>query len=292
MIYQDPILTVVILDFSKPLESRICLESVKRHIKIPYKVIFCDNGSNEDYPISFLREGLVDKLIVNKDSSGLGLGTRDLFAASFSNYTLYLQNDQYFARDFIEEDFVGLIKHLWSDKDGKKVASISLAGIPCGDGIYTERGHLIDTRFYGDMEISGLLGYHGAGPYHDGGPWRESQIQSFYKLNNLVHWNPGQFWVMDNGVFAVRDMGESGVFCHRTDTKRVWVIVPPKTRNKVYPKVNDEEFGLMVKDKWLDGNIPEAEKNQSFDCWSHTELGKMEKEYIEDLRNRFIRKRK
>jgi len=290
MTYQEPILTVAVLDFCKPHESRLCLESVKRHLKVGHKIIFCDNGSGEDYPLQFVREGLVDQLIVNRDSTGLGLGTRDLFAAVFSPVTLYLQNDQIFVRDFQEMEFVGLVNQFGAGDGTRKIGSISLAGQPCGPNIYSERAHLISTKFYKDMERNGLLGYHGAGKYHDG-VWRERQIQDLYAKEGLVHWMPPILpWVSDNGVYALRDMGEGGVWLHRTDTKALWVIIPPQTKNPAYPKLTDEEFETAKRGEWVDATIPSQEAKDSFHCWDETELAKMEKQYVDDLRERFRRK--
>lgn len=294
MEYQEPVLTVAILDYCKPIESRLCLESVKRHIKFPHKVIFCDNGSQEDYPVEFLKQGLIDQLIINRDSMGLGLGTRDIFAVSFSPYTLSLQNDQLFGRDFTWEDFQFIASRLGSklaDDKNSEIASISLAGSPCGKNTYSERAHIIVTNFYKQMESRGLLKHYGAGPWHDG-EWREASIQRIYKENNFVHWQPPVMpWVIDNGVYAVRDMKEGGVWCHRTDNKALWCIVNPIIKNPAYPKLSNEEFELAKNGQWLDGKIPEAESKDSFDCWSNTQLAKMEKEYIADLRRRFKTKK-
>lgn len=288
--YIEPLLSVLVLDYAKPYESRLCLESIKRHVKIKHNVIFCDNGSNEQYSFDFLKEGLIDRLIINRESTGLGLGTRDLFASSFGNVSLYMQNDQIFIRDLTEMEFVGLVNQFGAGDGVKKVGSISLAGQPCGQGIYSERAHLISTKFYKDMERSRVLGYHGAGKYHDG-IWRERQIQDLYAKENLVHWMPPIApWVQDNGVYAVRDMGDGGVWLHRTDTKSVWVIVPPVEKNPAYPKMTDEEFEKAKLGQWIDGDIPEVEKADSFHCWDDTNLAKMEKEYVQDLRNRFNKK--
>lgn len=292
MTYQEPILSIFVLDFAKPIESRLCLESVKRHIKeIPYKVIFVDNGSGEDYPLQFVREGLVDQLIINRESTGLGLGTRDGMNACLGQVTLMLQNDQEFARDFMMPDFISLVNQFGAQTgDGRKVGSISLAGAPCGDGVYSERGHLISTRFYKDMERNGILGYHGAGPWHDG-VWRERQIQDLYAREGLVHWTPPCVpWIKDNGVFAVRDGRRQGfgTWVHRTDLKTLWNIVKPEQINPAYPKLSQDEWAQAIRGEWPEeGKVPEAEIKDSFDCWSHTELGQMEKEYVANLRRRF-----
>lgn len=283
--YSEPRLAILVLDFAKPTETRLCLESVKRHVKVPHTVILCDNGSGEDYPLQFVREGLADQLIVNRDSRGLGLGTRDLFALTFAWWTIYLQNDQVFARDLTEDEFEAMTKWMGRDARGQTVASISLAGAPCGPGIYSERAHLIQTVTYKDWERRLPLREFGAGPYHDG-EWREAAIQREYSLSHLTHLMWPHPLVADNGVFAVRDMKEGGLWCHRTDTKQLWCIRPPTVKNPAYPKLSDEEFALAAAGRWPDGQVPAIEIIDSFRCWDHTELARGQDAYIADLRRR------
>lgn len=287
--YTEPSLAILVLDHRKPIESRLCLESVKRHVKVPHHVVFCDNGGGEDYPLQFVREGLVDQLIVNRDSRGLGLGTRDLFALTFAWWSLYLQNDQLFARDLTQDEFNAMTRWMGGrTANGRTVASISLAGSPCGDGVYSERAHLIRTSDYKGWEERLPLGYHGAGPHHDG-TWREETIQRHYSVSHLTHLAWPHPLVQDNGVFAVRDMKEAGLYCHRTDLKTLWCIRPPEVPilNPAYPKLTEEEHTAMVTGDWPDeGRIPELEREHSFDCWSNTPLGQQQDAYIADLRRR------
>src|SRR3989338_11219459 len=106
--YAEPELSYLVLDFLKEEETRRCLESVKRHTKFSHKVIYLHNGPAE-YPARFLKEGLCDQLIQTSTNTGLGIGTRDLFAAPFSPYSFYLQNDQFLNRDFMQEEFRALV---------------------------------------------------------------------------------------------------------------------------------------------------------------------------------------
>lgn len=292
-VYTEPRLAIAVLDFAKPIESYQCLRSIKYHVKVPHTVIFCDNGSGEDYPLQFVHEGLIDQLIVNRDSRGLGLGTRDLYALTFAWWTITLQNDQVFARDLTEAEFSAMSGWIGGQNARREtVCSISLAGAPCGDGIYSERAHLIQTGDYKRWEKDLHLGYHGAGVYHDG-VWRERQIQDHYASHRLTHLIWPQPLVADNGVFAVRDMGEAGLYCHRTDTKRLWCIRQPEVPilNPAYPKLTEEEHTMMVTGDWpVEGRIPELELPHSFDCWSHTALAQMEADYIKDLRRRVAEK--
>jgi len=284
--YKEPELSICVLDFCKPYESRFLLESIRRHIKVPHKVIFCDNGSKEEYPVKFFNEGLIDQLIINKESLGLGLGTRDVINACQSEWFIYMQNDQVFYRDFAENDFA-IIKNVMAVHENIK--SISLFGYNCGEYIYNERAHIMKTSFYKSLEP---LSFGGAGKWQEY-PWREGQIQEIYRKNNWIHFfNQLVSFVQDGGVYAIRDMGDGGVFLHRTDTKAVFVIVPPKEKNSMYPKVTQEEFELMKSGKWQDGRIPEIEMKDSFTCWQNSELVKHEAEYVADLRKRFENKKK
>src|SRR3989344_645427 len=63
LIYEEPELTYLVLDFLKEPETRRCLESVKTYTKFPHKVIYLHNGRETDYPKKFLDEGLFDQLI-------------------------------------------------------------------------------------------------------------------------------------------------------------------------------------------------------------------------------------
>lgn len=286
-VYTEPYLAVLVLDYRKPIESRLCLESIKRHLKVPHHVIFCDNGGGEDYPMAFVREGLIDQLIVNRDSRGLGLGTRDLFALTFASWTIYLQNDQVFARDLTQDERDRMFMWYGGQTARREmVASISLAGAPCGDGVYSERAHLIRTADYKQWEGQLYLGHYGAGQYHNG-EWREATIQRHYRTSNLTHLMWPHPLVADNGVYAVRDMGpEGGMFCHRTDTKQLWVIRQPIILDLAYPKVTPGEENILLANSWADGAIPELEAAHSFRCWDHTPLAQMQDEYIDDLRRR------
>lgn len=284
--FPEPKVSFLVLDYKKPVESRLLLESLKRHVKFENKVIYLHNG-NSEYAINFLNEGLIDQLIITKDNDGLGLGTRNLFAACFSEYAIYVQNDQILGRDFTEEELYYITAHLGHKNIRNEklpvMKSISLAGAPCGDGIYSERAHLIKTATYFDWEHNYMMPYGGAGPWH-AEQWREGYIQSLYKKYNWTHYIYHNPLFIDNGVFATRQNPDGSVWCHRTDTKGLWNIIKPKEKYDAYPKLTDEEWKLAIDTKWPDGNIPENEVKDSFECWQHTELVKNQEKYIENLR--------
>ncbi len=265
-IYSEPVLSVLVLDFLKKWETCMCLESVKRHIKVPYKVIYLHNGP-ADYPVALLREGLVDQLIQTKINTGLAIGTRDLFAACFSEYALYLQNDQVIGRDLVKEEYQDIVRSIGTFTDtveGSEVKSVSVAGSPCGKGVYSERAHFICTQAYRTWEHHNLLGYHGAGPYHDG-PWREAQIQKIYREEGWVHYEWPAPLVIDNGRRAVRQNPDGSIWTHEPDTKRAWLLQGPVKERHIYPRFSEAEWTEVLSTQvWPDGLIPEHERAESF----------------------------
>lgn len=268
--FPEPKVSFLVLDYKKPQESRLLLESLKKHVKFAHKVIYLHNGL-ESYPQRYLEEGLIDQLIVTKDNDGLGLGTRNLFAACFSQYAIYVQNDQILGRDFTEEEFEYLISFLSSvgiASDGitPSIVSISLAGAPCGQDIYSERAHLISTHSYKSLED--LLPHGGAGPYHDK-PWREGFIQAMYKKNNWKHFIYHAPMFIDNGRRAIRLNPDGSLWEHFTDTKQLWLIHGPVKERFVYPYFTDEEWENVLKfQTWPNGKIPEKEIKNSFHVWN------------------------
>lgn len=266
--WKEPPLAVLVLDFLKEEETRLCLESVKRHIKVDHTVIYHHNGQ-ADYPSALLKEGLVDTLVQTKQNHGLGLGTRALFAATFSPYSLYLQNDQYLMRDFTEDDLAAMVDILEHEPrhGDPRIASISLAGAPCGLGVYSERAHLILTRQYKYWESLGRLGYYGAGPYHDG-PWREAQIQEMYRVHGKWHMFWPQPFVVDNGSRAIRENPDGSLWEHFPDTKALWLRRGPVRERYVYPRFTESEWASVLNTQiWPDGQIPEQEQKESFHVW-------------------------
>lgn len=286
MEYKEPQVSFLVLDFQKEIESYLCLKSIKKYVKFPYKVIYLHNGKS-DYCNKFYNEGLVDTLINTKENQGLGISTRDLIAICQSEFFIYLQNDQYIARDFLQEELNSMLWKLNTiNQYEQNISSISLAGSPCGKDIYSERCHIMRTRDYKKWEDQELLGHHGAGPYHEG-EWREAQIQKIYKEEHRIHYEWPQPLVADNGVFAVRENKDKSIWAHRTDLKSLFNIVKPTEKNSVYPKFTDEEWNLALGVGWPDGKIPESELPHSFECWGGTFLAQNQVQYIENLRKKY-----
>lgn len=277
--FPEPLVSFLVLDYRKPEETRKLLESIKQHAKFNHKVIYLHNGNEKHtYPQDFLNERLIDQLIITADNDGLGIGTRNLFAACFSPYVIYAQNDQFMNRDFSEQELMSLISYLDKDvstKDNQnikfKIKSISLAGAPCGFGVYSERAHLIAAESYFEWEHFKGLPHGGAGPFHNL-QWREEAIQKIYAQNQYIHFPYESPVFADNGKTAVRQNPDGSVWKHLPDTKRLWLIRGPVREKFIYPKFTDEEWDLVLtSQKWPDGQIPEKEKEHSFVVWDKEE---------------------
>lgn len=266
--FKEPDLTIAVLDFQKPEVTYQCLNSIKKYVTFPVKVNYLHNGA-ANYPARFLAEGLIDTLIMPRSNGGLGLGTRDLMKSVSSEYTLYLQNDQFFGRHFTEADFEYFRTPLdFMDRNGFIVKSVSLAGQICGENIYSERAHLIRTRFYQEMEEKIPLGHGGAGPYHDS-PWREGQIQSYYDYNGYLHLTNLPAFVVDNGHNAIRENPDGSLWEHKPDTKALKLLRGPVKEKYVYPYFTDSEWEQVLQTGfWPEWQIPENEKKNSFRVWN------------------------
>lgn len=271
--YIEPQVSFLVLDFKRPESSRLCLESIRRHTKLTsYRIIYCHNGT-EDYPLTFLREGLIDELIMPRENTGLGLGTRALFGACFSRYAIYWQADQIMGRDFCQYEFKALIDELdprssWNV--GESICkSISLAGAVCGEGIFSERAFVMETDLYKELEkIFPHHGAGGAGPFHHL-PWREGSVQEFYRNAGIIHRTDWPALAIDNGRDAVRENPDGSLWRHEPDRKGLWLLSGPVKEKYIYPKLSDKEWAFVLEhQKWPPGQIPENEAKDSFHVWN------------------------
>lgn len=257
-------ITFLVLDYRKPVETRQCLESIARHAKFDYTVTLLVNGGDLSYASSLVEEGLVDQLILNKENTGLGIGTTDLFRSCKTEFAFYLQNDQFLRCDISEKSLDQMLKLIGQTNGSETIASISLAGAPCGKNIYSERAHIIRTDFYNNVLPTDK---YGAGPYHNG-PWNEELIQKFYAENNCIHLT-GTPLVQDNGHAAIRENPDGSVWRHQPDTKKLWLVDGEVHEKHIYPKFTEEEWDTVIEtNEWPDGQIPENEKADSFEAFN------------------------
>ncbi len=269
MEYKVPLLTYLCLDFQKEMETRLCLESIKFRTKFPHYVIYLHNGPS-NYAHKIYQDGLCDQLIQTKENGGLGVGTKQLFQACPSEYAFLLQNDQFLHRDFSEDEFNTIAGTLgeMEPRTGEYISSVSLAGSPCGLGIYSERGHIIMTKTYKFLENTVPLSHYGAGPWHNG-IWREEQIQKKYKESGWIHYEWPNLLVADNGRRAIRQNPDGSIWEHFPDTKALKLVKGPIKERFVYPKFSDREWeNVLATQQWPAGAIPELEQKDSFRVWN------------------------
>lgn len=259
-------ISFLVLDYNRPGETYQCLKSIRQNAKFDNQIIYLSNGGNQDYVFDFYRQGLMDKVILNKENSGLGFGTTDLFRMCNTDYAIYFQNDQWLAREFTQQELDEMLKiidRIYPDHTQRKVKSIGLAGDPC-QGQYSERAHLIRTAFYNNIPD---MPNGGAGPYHHI-EWNEGYIQKWYKHHGLLHYIWPKPLVGDNGCFALRENPDGSKWRHRTDTKELWLLGGPVKEKYIYPNFTQEEWDEVLKAQaWPNGRIPLKEQAHSFRFW-------------------------
>ena len=253
-------ITYALLDYNRPIESELCLKSIHKFSKFPYQIVYISNGGNQDYVVDYYKRGLIDKLILRKKNSGCGLGTRECFNDFDlnSDYIIYVQVDQFMIREFPKEEITEYISLLYHSK----FFYIDLAGNQ-GNGNPSERALLINKYNY--RMIPNTIG--GPGPYANY-KWTEQSMQEYMRGNNF------RFYIApllfsDNGKISRREYPNGGELIQFTDEKSVY-ITKPITQRIDFPniKFTNEEWELILNNKWVNGTIPELHKNDSFKCWN------------------------
>lgn len=253
-----PLVSALVLDYLKPDTTRACLESLRRHLKVPHKIVLLDNGGVADYTWGYYRDGLADVLISKRLGGGGGQGQTDLFRWCDTQYALFVQNDQVLTHDISIEN--GLWDLIVTPLQ-RGYHCVDLNGDQSGRGVWTDRAHLIETAFF-----NSLAPFPNGGPGNDAAPWNEAYLQRVFaeRRYRIAHITPALF--RDEGMWSVREAGD-GLFRHRCDSKQLHVLKRPTYRTEVYPPLNDEEWGRMLAGKWVDGDIPEQWKAHSFVHW-------------------------
>ena len=255
-------ISYLVLDYSKPLESRNALESIRRHAKHDHQIIFLSNGGDQSYVWKLYEDGLIDRLIVNKVNVGLGYGTETLFAVSDTDFSLYFQNDQELIVDLTNDNINYLIETI---KNNPSIGAIGLAGIPCGINKYSERAHLIKTSFYNSIPKT----HGGCGPFNHL-KYNEQAVQEYFDANGLLFMTLATPIVKDCGKYTIRELPDGSIVKMRTDTKAVkWLKSP--TKPYMFPEMNEKEWELSISGKWADWTIPESYRAGSFNCWGDIE---------------------
>lgn len=101
--------TLLISTYNKPSWLRICLESVRWQVVLPYEVIICDDGSGED-TIQLIEElkrdfpvPIIHLWQPNRGSMGLATMRNKGIAASNGNYIIQTDGDEFFHPYFVKD---------------------------------------------------------------------------------------------------------------------------------------------------------------------------------------------
>ena len=254
------IVSVLVLDYRKPVETRACLQSIRERLKVPHQIIYLDNGSNDTYPWDLYRQGLCDILICKKNGRGGGVGQTDLFRLCDTQYAYFVQSDQILIRDITSDIQDRLISALTED-----AKCIDLNGDQSQKGRWTDRAHFIDAQWFNSLA-----------PFPNGGPgplhelrWNENYLQEvFDKLGNpIIHVRP--LFFADRGIWTVRETPCGGIVRMRTDTKAVqWDKLP--TQPYIFPEHTPLEWETVIAGNWPADTVPEIylKRGDSFNHWT------------------------
>ena len=246
----------LILDFNRPEEGKILLESLKIFAQHEKEVIYLVNGGESDYAYNFYKEGLIDTLIIKKYGDGGGFGQTDLFRYCKTKFAFFVQVDQKLIRPITEYDINSFIESL---NFGYKC--IDLNGDQSRRDVWTDRVHFINVEFF-----NSLGPFPNFGPGLDNGLWNEKYLQDKFIENGYLISHQYPLYFQDMGVWSVRQAGDA-IYKHRTDLKSLFVIKKPTFKTEVYPPLNSLEWEIMLKGEWIDGTIPEKWREYSFRCW-------------------------
>ncbi len=252
-------ITYAILDYNRPKESELCLKSIHKHSKFPFNIVFLSNGGNQDYVMDFYKQGLIDKLILRKENSGCGLGTRECFNDFDLNskYIAYIQSDQFLCRDFEKSELEGYLYLLYTNQ----FFYIDMAGNQ-GNGRFSERAFLMPKSYY--QTIPNTIG--GPGPLANH-KWTEQSVQEYIERNKFK-FHSTLLLFADNGKHSIREYPCGGQLLMETDTKKVF-IVKDIVKRVDFPNIHltDYEWELILSNSWINGTIPEQHRQHSFIYW-------------------------
>lgn len=256
----------LVLDYNRPQELLLCLESIKRNAFFEHKTIVLSNGGDPKPAQHLFSKGYMDQLILNKVNNGGGYGTTGLFRACNTEFAIYVQEDQVLAKPLNQSDIDQLTfflnEYRPSLSEPKYAPVIGLAGDQC-QGNYSERAQFVMVDWYNREAKNAPNG--GPGPFHHL-MHNEEYFQRYFKSHDMTFkiWSP---FFADNGKRSFREYPCGGKTLHYTDTKELFVIVPPKQKY-VFPSLTDAEWDKVIAGQWQDGTIPENDKPHSFVVWN------------------------
>lgn len=252
-----------ILDYSRPAQARILLESIKKYSKIDAPIIYLVNGAKKseefEYALEFYRAGLIDELIILKQGLGGGLGHCDLFRWCRTPYLFFLQVDHELIQE-IDPDTLDFFVNLIELDDYKYV---DLAGNQ-GQGKYSDRANFWRVSDFNELNVADNAG--GGPGIFTANRWNENYLQEKFKENDwkIAHLNP--IFFKDCGKESVREYADGGKTLHFTDTKELFILNPLKEKNE-WLNLESWEWVLVLENKWPPGQIPVRDVPHSFKYW-------------------------
>lgn len=249
-------ISFLILDYNRPNESKLLLESLKQFVKFSnYEVIYFSNGGRQNYVVDFYASGLIDRLILNRKNDGVGLAQPRMVEFCQTDFFINVQCDRYMFRDFTLEE----LNHLKSLFNNPKIGAINFTqNLP-----FSENAFMMNTNFYcqNDLHVGG-----GPGPYHNLGIGSETTTYDWLVKHDLkVVDYCEQYLFNDNGKYSVIETSTGGIIRKRCDTQQLWIIKPPKEREGIQGnQPNNEEWEKILSGNWKDGEMLESSKDKSF----------------------------
>lgn len=254
---------ILVLNYARPRETELCLKSIKQNCLFNHRVYVLNNGGHDhDKFKSLLDQKLIDVLIESPNQGG-GFGTIELFLASDSKYSLWIECDceigAILSQELIDQWTFAL------DYNYQNLKCIDLTGGICGQNIYSGRSFFINTELYRSIKKDEGGLYGGPGPYNHI-KYLEQFIQEYFKENN---YNVAHIPVIkDNGYSSVRENPDGSQYIHQPDRKGLKVLKYP-TEKYIYPKWSENEWREVLETKnWEDWKIPEDELKDSFHVWN------------------------
>ncbi len=251
-------LAFLVLDFNRPQESRTLLESIKRHVKFPHKVLFYSNGGDQSYISEFYECGLIDILVASRKNEGSSIGTIRLAELCPCKYFINLQCDNYLVRDLDEVEFSQMKKALTNGNGAIDFAFV-------GKQVFSERAFMADIEFYLNNEF---LTHSGTGPFQNSALDNSEQaFTKWLKKNNkqIAHWV--NRLIADNGKYAVIEVN-NGLMRRRCDTHQVWVIKTPEKSMPLW-NLSENDWNKILAGRWENGSIPENSVKDAFFFYSN-----------------------
>lgn len=262
-------ITFLVLDYNRPYNLYSCLTNIRAKTFVPHEIIALTNGGNIDYGYIALKNNLADKVLVSKNNEGSSLGAIRLVKNCTTKYFVFLQSDNLLNFNF-DESILNKIELLLGSRS---FGAIDLTGLVPTVTQFSERAFIMETDFY--LQNNLHTGY-GTGPFYNPQFKNSEQTTHEWILNNNLHvigfqqngvhviTESNKTPVIDSGMYGILQLPCGGVLRRRNDTHQVWVENLPKQKIDCYG-LNDEEWDLILQNKWIGGTIPKnCEKNAFF----------------------------